>query len=127
MAKRFSECVGKEKERFTDTYLSCWDTINDTIKYHDNELAGFGIDTVKRLRLERDRRRWIAERNLLEARRQAIRRDELAIRPPSNTVVEKAGKLATKSDELLNQQDAVSELVLLATDAVRLFNSIHEA
>lgn len=127
MPKFKNDCTFAEHARYVNAYLAIWDAINSTIMSINVWLENSNnTNAGERIERAREKRYLLAERELLEAKRQAYKANKSSINPPSKKKVEKALKWADEIDELLKNADAVDTALNLAVKSVKLYNTIQD-
>lgn len=125
MAKFMEDCSTLQIARYEQVYLMAWDALSDSILYAELSLLDQQlIKFPKRLALVKGVIRIKAQRSLLEAKRQSFRANLAAIKPPKKAALEKAQAFAAQIDVMIKNGDAAVQVIVVADQALTLFNSV---
>ena len=120
-------CSFEEHSNYVDTYIATWDSVNDTVMHITIWLENSNhTNSGERLEKAREKRLLLAQRDLLEAKRQAFRANKSPINPPTSEQVKKAKKLADDIDEIIRTSQATDAALSLVEQSLKLYNEIQE-
>jgi len=127
MLKLNKICSFDEYSNYVDTYIATWDSVNDTVMYITTWLENSNnTNSGERMEKTREKRLLLAQRDLLEAKRQAFRANKSSISPPTSEQVKKAKKLADGIDEIIKTSQATDAALGLVEQSLKLYNEIQE-